>query len=175
MYIEEAIVSYTGRTDLIAGTDYILQNDGAGVYIKQWNVVGASKPTMEQLQAISDSLAPAMGFQAIKDLAIAKQIEAQSVPALLLGKYNLDYTDGTVSLLEGARTILDGTNTTTIEVIDYKGIPALMTLDELNQMLGSKVPLVEGVIAVRRKDLHTQMIEILKKALSGQEYAIEYN
>jgi hypothetical protein len=173
-YIAQAIEYYTGRTNLEACKDYTLQNDGNGAYIKEWKVEGITQPTIEQLIGIASQLANAYEFQKIKELAIEEQIKAQSKPMFFLDKYYLDCSDGTTDLLIKAKLMLEGTSTTEVEIIDYQGIPTTMTLDDINLILGDKDHAVVGVLSARRKDLHTQMIQILKKVLLGQEYEIKY-
>ena len=172
-YIAQAIEYYTGRTDLTS-EEYTLQDDGHGSYIKSWNVEGIAKPTTEQLLAIASQLQNAYEFQRVKKLAIDEQLKAQAKPVFFLNKYYLDCSDETTDLLIKARIMLEGTNTTEIEIIDYQETPMTMTLSDINLILGDKDSTVVGELASRRKDLHTQMIEILKRVLLGQPYAIVY-
>jgi hypothetical protein len=172
-YYKEAIDYHVGK-GCTPDIDYILQNDGVETYIKVWNITSITQPTMQQLIDISNQLKNVMEMQQLKELAIAKQIEAQKAPTLLLNKFNLDYSDETVDLLIKARVMLKGTNTSQLQVIDYQGIPNVMTLTEINELLGDEISNIIGVISLRRKDLHTQMIEILKKAINGEPYDVKY-
>jgi len=48
--LTKKIEAYLGRKPNFS-SEVILQNDGQGAYIKEWNVDGVSKPTDEQLNA----------------------------------------------------------------------------------------------------------------------------
>ena len=50
--IDKKIIAYLDRTpDFLS--EVILQDDGQGAYIKEWNVDGVAKPTDAQLDALS--------------------------------------------------------------------------------------------------------------------------
>ena len=50
--IDKKIIAYLGRTPDFE-TEVILQNDGSGDYIKEWNATDKPKPTDAQLNALS--------------------------------------------------------------------------------------------------------------------------
>ena len=50
--IDKKIIAYLDRTpDFL--NEVVLQDDGQGAYIKEWNVEGVAKPTDAQLDALS--------------------------------------------------------------------------------------------------------------------------
>ena len=52
MSLDKKIIAYLDRTpDFLS--EVILQDDGQGAYIKEWNVDGVAKPTDAQLDALS--------------------------------------------------------------------------------------------------------------------------
>ena len=52
MSLDKKIIAYLDRTpDFLS--EVILQDDGQGAYIKEWNVEGVAKPTDAQLDALS--------------------------------------------------------------------------------------------------------------------------
>ena len=53
MNYSKAIVIYVGRK-LDFMSDVLLQDDGDGVYISEWNITDKPKPTMELLELLSD-------------------------------------------------------------------------------------------------------------------------
>jgi hypothetical protein len=173
-YLLQAVEFYTGRDDIVPNVDYCIQDDGEGVYLKEWKIPNTTQPTIEQLLNIASQVAGAYQFLEIKEKAIEEQLKAQAKPVFFLNKYYLDCSDGTTDLLIKARLMLEGTNTTEVEIIDYQGVPTTMTLADINLILGDKDTSIVGVLSLRRKDLHTQMIEILKKVLLGLPYEIVY-
>jgi hypothetical protein len=175
VYLEEAVAYYTGRNDLTINVDYGFQEDcDQGFYLKFWNVPDINPPTLDQLLAISNQIAPMYEFIDIKQKVIDAQVKKQSEIVLWLDKYNLDCTDSTKTLLEDARVVLKGTGNTSIKVIDYHATPSELTLDDLDQLLGNDEKGIIGVFAQRRYDLHIQSMDILEKVLLGQPYTINY-
>jgi hypothetical protein len=65
MYIREAIDNYVGRA-CYPGTDYKLQDDGAGVYIKEWNITSIVQPTMAQLDIIVTQSTPSIELEILR-------------------------------------------------------------------------------------------------------------
>lgn len=52
MSLDKKIIAYLDRTpDFL--NEVVLQDDGQGAYIKEWNVDGVAKPTDAQLDALS--------------------------------------------------------------------------------------------------------------------------
>ena len=50
--LDKKIIAYLDRKPDFE-TEVVLQDDGQGAYIKEWNVDGVAKPTDEQLDALS--------------------------------------------------------------------------------------------------------------------------
>lgn len=125
-YLLQAIEYYTGKDGVVPNVDYILQDDGEGIYIKEWNIPNTTQPTMEQLLSIASQVAGAYQFLDIKQKAIEEQLKAQAKPVFFLDKYYLDCSDETTDLLIKARLMLEGTSTTDVEIIDYQGVPTML-------------------------------------------------
>ena len=64
--LSKKIQAYLGRTpDFIE--EVILQDDGQGAYIKEWNVDGVAKPTDSQLNALASDATKLKNNEIIKD------------------------------------------------------------------------------------------------------------
>lgn len=70
-YIKESIDNYVGKC-CTPEIDYLLRDDGNGVYVSQWNVTSIAEPTMEQLTTISDNLSSAIELQEQKVILLAQ-------------------------------------------------------------------------------------------------------
>jgi hypothetical protein len=165
MYISEAIDQYVGRvcTPLI---DYILQDDGDGIYFAFWNVADKPKPNMQDIINISNELAPQIEFANLVNQVNNAELATQSIITQWDNLYWFDCTDGTFNLLRNAKDALINTNGTSISIMDTRANFYTISLNDLSSLLTS--------ISARRLDLHSQNMIILDKIKNNQPYEIMF-
>ena len=166
MCLSGAINNYAG-TILTPYVDYVLQDDGNGPYIVQWNNTSIAQPTMEQLNNIlSGFVICPICFLGLANEVTNAQLAFQYQPILLLNKIVIDYTDNTLNLLEKVQVLLSN-GSTTISTTDYAGNFVELTQDDITNLLNT--------IMTKRLDLQNQETVILQKIKNGQPYTITFN
>ena len=68
-------------------SDVMLQDDGAGIYIKEWNLNGVSKPIDAQLDALSSQ---ATTLEANNQVIANRKAEYPSIEELIVALYDTE-------------------------------------------------------------------------------------
>ena len=84
--LDKKITIYLGRKPNFS-SEVILQDDGNGSYIKEWNINGLAKPTEEQLNALE---AQANTLEASNQVIANRKAEYPSIEELVVALYDTE-------------------------------------------------------------------------------------
>ena len=98
--LDKKITIYLGRKPNFS-SEVILQDDGNGSYIKEWNINGLAKPTEAQLNALD---AQANALEASNQVIANRKAEYPSIEELVVALYD---TEDKLAIENKRKTIKD--------------------------------------------------------------------